>query len=221
MASLCPSLGKAYSIVVGGIVGTVVLSAAIVLAPIISLFATPYFLAKAIPKWIDHRKFYKQTLVTNQTRAKFGRIEGQDYTQWNGKVSLAKNELTRADRLHADIGKYMHGYKDRSFESKQNPEAPFKTTEDLDWLKKEFVRKEKEDLLDADLKMLRASAKALIPLAGIIWLVFTETMPGGASMMGCEVCMMSGMGPKSQNRHWSWRSAIEYHQSNLKSNLGV
>lgn len=186
-----------------------------VLAPIVSLVALPIFALKAIPNWIDHRNFYNRTL-TNGRRAKFGRIEGQDYTRWNGKVIIQAK--TEQDRKHELMGHYIHGKK--HFPSVEDVviHSPFETTEDLNWLKKEIVRKKKQDLLESDLKMLRVFSKALIPIAGPIWVLFSEAMQlGGASQMVCGVCMAG----ESMDTHWDWNEAINFHQKALSTKLEI
>lgn len=78
------------------------------------------------------------------------------------------------------------------------------------------VRRKKKDLLDSDLRMLRAFSKALIPIVGMIWVCSSETGIGGASVIGCTVCMMGG---DSKNTHWGWKEAIQFHQKNLATFL--
>jgi hypothetical protein len=206
-------------------VGIVVVSAAMVLAPVVSLIAVPIFAVKSLIKWIDHSKAFKATLGTDQTRASFGRIKGQDYTKWDGKeiVAQVKLEPSKADLMHAAVGKYMHGSQDRTFEEDVydggSIETPFDSQEDMAWLKKEITRREKEELLDTDFKVLRASMKLLIPVVGFIWVAFSETAPGGASTLGCQTCMMSGLDTKSKAKHWGWHSAISYHEKNYSNRV--
>ena len=97
-------------------------------------------------------------------------------------------------------------------------DSPFRTQEDLQWLNREFSRREKKDLLDSDLKMLRAFSKALIPIIGVIWVLFTELSSGGASEYGCRVCMM---GREAENTHWGWITAIDFHKRSLEHRLQV
>jgi hypothetical protein len=58
-------------------------AAVILVTPLVSLVAVPVFAALALYHWNQHRSLYNQTL-TDGKRAKFGRIEGQNYTHWNG-----------------------------------------------------------------------------------------------------------------------------------------
>lgn len=179
-----------------------------VFAPLVSVVAVPIFALKALPAGIQYRSLYNRTL-TNGSRAKFGRIKEQDYTRWNGKPE-SKTMQTKSDRIHESIGQYVHGQK--SFEFKNYPvnDSPFLTKEDLKWLELEFKRREKKDLLESDLKMLRAFSKALIPIGGLFWVLATETTVGGASEIGCRGCMMGDS--DSEDTHWSWREAINYHR---------
>lgn len=188
-------------------------------APLVSLVALPIFALKALLNWGAHMYLYRQTL-TNGTRAKFGRIEGQDYTRWDGKVVIqVKINPTAQERMHELMKKYFHGQNNRLFRKAGNqpPNCPFQTQEDLNWLKKEFVRREREDLLDDNLKMLRAFSKALIPILGVIWVLNTETQIGGASVMGCTVCMNKSAG----DTHWGWERAIKFHERILTNKIGT
>lgn len=187
-------------------------------APVVSLIAMPIFALKAIPHWIEHRSLYNRTL-THGSRVKFGRVEGQDYTRWDGKaVTQIKTNPTWQDRMHELIDEYVHGQKDYSFRdsSKQGVDSTFQTQDDLDWLKQEFTRREEKDLLDSDLKMLRAFSKALIPIVGLYWVLSSEIGMGGACEIGCRVCMMGG---DSEDTHWGWRQAIEFHQKTILNKL--
>lgn len=191
--------------VAGGII--VVSGASIIvcaLAPVVSLVALPIFALKALPNWIEHKSLYNSTLE-NGKRAKYGRIEGQDYTRWNGKARV-KVVASEKDRLHELLNSYSHGRMD-----KEKATTTFNTSEDFDWLKREYRRREAEDLLNDDLKMIRAFAKALIPVAGVLWVLNSETGLGGASSMGCTVCQMGG--ELDDNSHWGWKEAITHHSS--------
>lgn len=140
--------------------------------------------------------------------------------RWDGKaINQVNTKPTWAERMHEAMDSYVHGAPTSSFRDMVNEEAadsPFRTPEDLQWLNFEFTRKEKKDLLDGDLKMLRAFSKALIPVIGIIWVLFTELSPGGASEMGCRVC---AMGSKAEETHWNWREAINFHRTSLRCRL--
>lgn len=188
-------------------------------APLVSLVAVPLFALKALPRWIEHRSLYNRTL-THGSRAKFGRIEGQDYTRWDGKAMAQMNTPpTWQERMHELIGEDIHGQKDVSFETDPNKQAadnPFQTQDDLDWLKREFIRREKKDLLDSDLKMVRAFSKALIPIAGVIWVLSSELRVGGACQLECPVC---ATGDSSEDTHWEWERAIRFHQKFLSDKL--
>lgn len=189
-----------------------------VVAPFVSLVAVPIFALLSIRQFVKHRSLYTQTL-TDGSRAKFGRVEGQDYTRWDGKaISRLTMNPTWQERMHELIGSYVHGQADDSFKrepSKQALDSPFKTQEDLNWLKREVTRRETKDGLDFALKMLRAFSKTLIPLVGVIWVLFSETGMGGASQIGCRGCMMAN----SEYTHWTWARAIKFHQITLSSKL--
>lgn len=190
----------------------------VAVTPVISLVAVPIFALKALPQWVEHRSLYNRTL-TNGSRAKFGRVEGQDYTRWDGKpITQINTNPTWQERMHELIGAYVHGQEDSEFErdpSKQATNSPFHTQDDLNWLKREFTRREKKDSLDSDLKMLRAFSKALIPIAGVIWVLFSELSMGGACEMECRGCMMGG------DTHWGWKKAINFHQNILSKKLSL
>lgn len=200
---------------------TTIVVTAMVIAPFVSLVAVPIFALKALMGGIRHRSLYQRTL-TNGSRARLGRVEGQDYTRWNGQAIQPKTApLTEQERMHALMNKYTHGQSDFAF--KHNPvrwraaDNSFKSLADYYWLDREFVRREKEDLWKVDLKMLRAFAKALIPILGVIWVLATELQLGGASELGCRVCRMGGS--KAKNKHWGWKSAIKFHQAVIIAKL--
>lgn len=179
---------------------------AITFGPFLSLGAIPFYAIRAIPKWIAHRSLYKKTL-TNQSREKFGRIKGQDYTRWDGKAVIqAKKIPTHIERMHEALGEYFHGAEDDSFEAASD--SPFKTLEDVEWLKLELERLGKKYSLNYDLGKLRAFSKALIPIIGVIWVVFSETRPGGGSEFGCRYC---GLDHNWLAVHWSFEAAIDFH----------
>lgn len=216
MTKIVEGLKDAAAFTVAG-VGAVVVVA---VAPVVSLVAVPIFALKSLHQWVEHRSLYNRTL-TDGSRAKFGRVEGQDYTRWDGKaVTQIKTNPTWQERMYELIDEYVHGQKDHSFKnvsSKQAVDNPFQTQDDLSWLKREFSRREKKDLLNSDLKMLRAFFKALIPIVGVIWVFFSETGMGGASEMGCRVCRLGMMGGK--DTHWGWRGAIKFHQKTISNKL--
>jgi hypothetical protein len=206
-----------------GLVTTLVVATAVAgaLSPLVSVVALPIFAVKAIPKWIEHRSFYNKTL-TDGSREKYGRVSGQDYTRWDGKKVVQVEvdaKAARRARMHEAIDKHIHG-KEYFFYNHVNERAvdsPFQTQEDLDWLNKEYTRKEKKDLLDTDLKMLRAFAKAIIPFIGVWWVLGSEFKPGGASEFGCRVCSMGG----NEDAHWGSYQAISYHKKVLTQKLAA
>jgi hypothetical protein len=72
--------------------------------------------------------------------------------------------------------------------------------------------------------MLRAFSKALIPIAGLIWVYFSELDIGGASEIGCRTCRMAFTafmenGDDPRKTHWEWREAITFHQRILSDKL--
>lgn len=194
---------------------------AIVVAPLFSTLAMSYFACKTLYKWVEYRPFYNDTL-TNGSREKFGRVIGQDYTRWDGKAVSQVKSLTLDQKQHELADAYVHGAKDRFFMKNYDKEAldnSFSTNEDLLWLNQEFTRREKKELLDKDLRMLRAFSKALVPLIGPFWVLGTEMSFGGAFQIGCSVCMMGQRALKdpswSRKAHWGWKQAITFHRNNI------
>lgn len=209
-----------YYLFAGGFVA-VCLVVAPVVVPAVSLVALPIFAFKSTKQWLEHRSLYNQTLDSRGFRVRFGRVEGQDYTRWDGKMSdqvRDSNELEQA-LLHDLLNKYAHGGEIgfRTDQTKWPPDSAFATQKDLDWLAIEIVRKEKEELLDSDLKMLRLFAKLLIPVVGIFWALNSER----------RCCIIPRPIPKGRNRdkrqdtHWEAREAIRFHQQVLFAKLGV
>lgn len=192
--------------------GIVAVPVAVVAAPIVSLVAIPVFALKALSKCIDHQKLYKQTL-TNQTREKYGRIPGQDYTRWDGK-EVVKN-LSPTVRKHESMGEYFHGLEKNPFQE-HAADNPFSTIEDKKWLALEHRRLQVKELMGNDLKMIRKFAKALIPLIGLIWVACTEVNTRrGASQFRCRACV-TGDG---HQKHWSRGKSISYHINALGQKL--
>lgn len=225
-------------------------------APIVSLIAVPIIASRALLHQNQYHRLYDQTL-TNGIRAKFGRIEGQNYTRWDGidhakpnknlkgtpnsiqkvQYKIQKNlyEIKISEERHYElrdelylVRAYAHGNKDREFLNNSSTylsmNCPFQTQEDLNWLKKEFTRREKEDLLKSDLKLLRIFTKMIIPLHGII------------SNRTCEVyeensilAKMGVVGVRrdinvhqpywNENEHWHWKEAILFHEKILSAKL--
>lgn len=214
MTKIVGGLKAAAALTVVGVGAVVVIA----VAPLVSLVAIPIFSLKALSHWDEHKSLYNQTL-TNGSRAKFGRVEGQDYTRWDGKaITQIKTNPTWQERMHELIGVYIHGQKEDFYENycKGQADSPFQTLDDFNWLEREFTRREKKDLLDSDLKMLRAFSKALIPIVGVFWVIYSETSMSGASEVGCRVCMM---GRDSENTHWGWKRAILFHQETISEKL--
>lgn len=195
--------------------GPVVVLAAIV-TPIVSAIALPIFILKAIPHWITHNALYKETLYDG-SRVKYGRIPGQDYTQWDGRAT--NREQTPQDLQHAQIGMYVHGKNTPPREADITFSLyPFRTRDDVAWLGRELSWRKQKDLLDFDVKMIRAFSKGIIPIIGLIWILATETGTGGASEIGCRVCQI---GDDIEYRHWSLNEAITFHRDFLLKKLNL
>lgn len=197
-----------------------------VATPLVSLVAIPIFAIKSIPKFIDHKKLYNKTL-TNGTRAKFGRVEGQDYTRWDGKKTFTKkNDF---EKEHERINIYFHGGTKNYYNNELPQDYPFKTIEDLNWLKREFKRREKKDLLDDNLTTIKAFSWALIPLVGIFVAIVVKL--NECRISDCNVCKSCCMAyeeepleekkPKEEIPHWKWHQAIKFHIKTVKENLGI
>lgn len=86
----------------------------IIVAPLLSILAIPYFACKALYKWVEYRPFYNDTL-TNGSRERFGRVTGQDYTRWNGKAVNQDKSLTLEQQQHEWADACIHGSEDRAF----------------------------------------------------------------------------------------------------------
>lgn len=190
---------------------TLVVGVASIISPVVSAIALPILGVRSLRKWVKHRELYNRTL-TNQTREKYGRIPGQDYTRWDGRAVVQTNATpTESERMHELMGMHMHGSNDPYFMDRKTLDVAdaFPLPEDKEWLKKEYTCREAKASLDSDLRMARAFAKALIPIGGVLWVLFTETAPGGGSQLGCPVCQMGS----SEESHWEWPIAILYHQN--------
>ncbi len=195
---------------------------AIPLAPIAAAVALPFFGVKAAVQAVQLHQLKSKTL-TNGTRAPFGRVSGQNYTLWDGKdraLELSKDQK-RIQPVVERAGYFFHGNGAILSESAiydKTQELVFGDTEidnypfsdkDLTWFENEMQRLGAEKQLYNTLKMVRALAKALIPLIGLVWILCTETLIGGASQIECTVCRLGG----TAGSHWSQEMAIAHHKA--------
>lgn len=184
-----------------------------VVAPLVSLVALPIFALKALPVWIKSRSLYKQTL-TDGVRAKFGRVEGQDYTRWNGK-SLDAEAMDANQRAHGGPNHeyYLHGRVDKNFKkSKEAIITPFSTKEDLEWLTIELERRKAIDwILPYRLNEVSLLAKMLVPLIGLSWAIATDGIPSSFSCEVLKTCRQDHI-----TKHWNWHDAINFHIENCR-----
>lgn len=179
------------------------------LVPVIGLVALPIFAGKIIYYGIKYLYLSGRT-ITNQT--KFGRIQGQDYTKWNGKqIQNLNNNQTKNELIQNQVGNYLSGKDGMSFiealtEKNLPIETAFTNKKDLQWLDKEFERRKVKDLLDASLTTLQISCKALIPIIGIFWILKT---------------MKLNVNLDCKHKYWHWTSAIDFHRKNLLKKLNI
>lgn len=190
--------------------GVVVVGAvAIAVAPLVAVVALAIFAIKALINWNRHSTLYNQTLDANGHREQFGRVAGQDYTQWNGQARVGYVP-TEQDRRHAEEDSYLHGGASGFSNRGVQRVTTFIANEDQAWLRLEEQRIKGEQDLNQDLKMMRAAAKALIPVIGVIWLGLTELGRGGASEIPvCRVCVNGG--EDLEQTHWSLSEALSHH----------
>ena len=202
-------------------------AAGLAVVPVVSIFVLPIFALKAIPSWIEHRSRYKETLDENGSRGKFGRTRDQDYTRWNGRVCDPKpvsEESASLELMLKSIGIYNHGHPDGNFTAninckddnctKKNHNIGFGFTnqEDVNWLTREYSRREAKDLLDYDLKMVRICCIALIPVLGALLVLFSgEFSKGQYNWDRCCLCCR-GVRFGDEGNYWSWECAIKFHQ---------
>ena len=190
---------------------------AIPLAPIAGLVCTPIFAVKALLDWLDYRPLLKE-MLSKGAREKFGRVAGQDYTRLDGKQANPIKVPPGLARRNKRMGVYPHG-KNYDFEfTDEFIETAFNTQEDLEWLELELKRKKAEELLKMDLKRLRASAIALIPFFGAIWVLLTEIGPGRA-ISRSRPKPFSNIPDPFFLTHWYWDVAMNFHIQNLKKKL--
>lgn len=198
-------------------------SVAIVAAPVVSLVVAPIFALDTTHRWYQVKSLHGRTL-TNGLRAKFGRVEGQDYTRWDGKAvpQITDSSLT-IENAHERMSVYPHGYVYKVAKEftpfMNNPEmqaldCPFETEEDLEWLEAEYNYLENNESLDSSAKITRAFSKTVFPVGGLVWWFLTELDRDGASELLC-----CGCGSESENQHWDWKEALTYHKSILAAKL--
>src|SRR5262245_28557711 len=127
MAKIENCLKTAGACVVTEVVAVAVFS----IAPVVSLIAIPIFALKALSHFVEHRSLYHRTL-TNGSRAKFGRVEEEDYTRWNGKA-VVQIDTNPQDRMHELNDVYIHGL--GNFPSTPATDSPFQNVAGKEWLK--------------------------------------------------------------------------------------
>ncbi len=167
-------------------------------APIIGLIGILFYGIQTLRLLPKHRSLYRQTLF-NGSRESYGRIPGQDYTQWNGK------QITTYHRKLNLKGIYLHGAETQNFLVAESPiKTPFCTEEDLRWLEVEFLRYVDKAGLEEKLEKIQFSALALIPIFGVY----------------AAICLFVGRTePMSDGRFWDWWEALEFHIETCKKNL--
>jgi len=177
---------------------------AVVLVPLISAIALPVLALKALPAALSYWEAYKATLVNDQ-RVKCGRREGEDYTRVDAHVVA----VNRQSIIHEEMGSFLHGQKNYTFiRTLSSGTSTFQTTADKQWLQSEKLRVNSRAYLESDLKLLRASCKGLIPIAGVL-LAGTEILGATGSSMRCRGCAQ-GM-DDVENLHWSQHEALNFH----------
>lgn len=181
-------------------------------SPLISLVALPILAVKTAKDYAEHKSLYKKTL-TNQTRAPFGRVEGQDYTRWDGKEIKVLSDDQMKKKLHKELRYFSHGCVENGITRKQRYEhdaspadCPFKTKEDLEWLKIELARVKKEKDFKWDKDYLCLFSEMLIPLVGVFLAYRTFRTLNNISKSAGE---------------WKWEQvqAINYHIEALQLKL--
>ncbi len=168
-------------------------------APIIGLIGILFYGIQALRQLPKHRSLYRQTLF-NGIRENYGRIPGQDYSQWDGK------QIIPCHRKLNLKGIYLHGAENQNFlVAEPLIKTPFCIEEDLRWLEVEFLRYVDKAVLDEKLDKFQLSALALIPIFGVY----------------AAVCLFIGRTePMSRGRFWNWWDALEFHIETCKKNLG-
>lgn len=176
-------LAKATCVVVG-----------VAVAPLVSLVALPIFAAKAA-----YAEFQLRKLPTQHSNEMYGRIQSQDYTHWDGKATTKKTKWL------AKTSEALHDHRHMKDDFPKNPaeDCTFKTKEDLEWLKNEYILLKRND----HLKIVRHASKALIPIAGVIWAILSEV--GEYDFAG------------KTNPKWSNKDALDFHIKNLSKKLNV
>lgn len=193
----------------GGVLFVTGCCVGVAIAPLVSLVALPIFTFNTLYSYVGYKKLYN---IRKLNPFEFGRIQGQDYTQWNGKTPDIKFQKLSYD------GRFYHGSEDARFINYFFQNNAFKTQEDLEWLKKEreFVIV-KSDFESIKIKT-RVFFKTLFPVIGIIWVLFTENLPFSR---GCEKikCTCNDCEDNDQYKDWSIDEALDYQQSNLTKYL--
>ncbi|MBA3957619.1 MAG: hypothetical protein H0X51_04385 [Parachlamydiaceae bacterium] len=187
-----------------GVVGCVV-------TPFVAVVALPIFAIKACLDIRAYKPLYKQTLDSNGKRIRFGRVEGQDYTKWNGKCDNDDKLPIGSHGTSWDEGlSVTHGL--RTYPTFTQEGNPFEGQDNIKWLENEKVRLEQKVRVDFSLKWLKASAKGLIPIIGFIWAAYEVNKVKQASRSGCNQCQYDG---RREALHWSRKDAVRFHLEQL------
>lgn len=187
----------------------------VAITPLVSLVAFPIFALQTISSYVGYKRLYN---VRKLNPFEFGRIQGQDYTKWNGKfVDIKSRQLFEARQLFEYS--YYHGSEDARFTNYFFQNNAFKTQEDLDWLNKEhrfIIAKYDYESLKTK---TRVFFKTLFPIIGLIWVLGTENLPFSLGGCGKIKCTCDDCGDNEKFKNWSIVEALEYQQSNLSKYL--
>jgi hypothetical protein len=186
--------------------------AGVVVTPLLSVVMLPISTVGAALLSLQHRNLYNKTL-TNLTREPFGRIQGQDYTRWDGRAE--PRFVSKEEHAHAQKGIYVHGVSGNKF--KPSADSPFRTQDDLDWLNREFDRRIAKERVDDCWASAGLSLRGLIPVIGFIWLCKITVRLSMAGSTPCSTCYLKGT---LNLDHWKWSHAINFHREHLKQRLG-
>ncbi|MBA3957620.1 MAG: hypothetical protein H0X51_04390 [Parachlamydiaceae bacterium] len=210
--------------VVGLPVAIVASVIACAITPIVGIVALPIFAVKALCSGKSYKSLWQKTFTTGTIGVRdtktfgrieaFGRIRFQDYTSWNGKFDERNSRFTSSlGSSTSSHGKdsYAHGLTRTPKNS--SPDSPFKTADDLTWLQAEKTRLTQKTRYQKDLNKLKACAKALIPIIGLIWIVRTAIQNQQSKGI---TCTCTG---EWDNLHWTRKSALTFHIRAVEAHL--
>lgn len=115
------------------------------------------------------------------------------------------NDVAAASFSERTEDAYGSTIKDRNYMSRGSRFTLF----DIEYLKNEQKRLNSLDERDCSLNWARGLAKCIIPIIGVVWIIFTEFNPNGSFPLECSGCM-------NHDNLWSPKEALKFHMQRIE-----